>query len=416
MSGMPNTFPKPVLGSLGPRSSQPPRPPHDLLGRAGSPFTYQEFKLRRAGVSRAMDDAGLEGLVVLRPSSVEYLCGHHTVETLPQPLLVAADRFALCVPDAEIGRAWASSCPDDILHHSPYEDGLTLCVGELADRLPAGARVGIEVRQHYGVPPRIVDLIRAAGLEPVDSEYLVERLRLVLSPAEIACVEHAAQTTGQGIAAVRPHLEAGLGTDSSLAAAIRGALTRDANSIAAFDVVVASGWKGGVAHSTFSQMPIQSPSVTFMEFAGAHHRYVAPVMRTVALGPVPTRARELEHHAQRALATVLETAKPGVECHDVARAAISAIGKLADDVVFHFNFGYPISVAHPPSWMDGAPFYLAERNPEPLREGMVFHVPMSFRIFGQMGVGLSQTFVVESTGARVLTPGSAAIMEIPSAQ
>ncbi|OFV81139.1 MAG: hypothetical protein A2W26_10085 [Acidobacteria bacterium RBG_16_64_8] len=371
--------------------------------------------MRRAGVARAMDQQGLDGVLILRPSSVEYLCGHHTVETLPQPLLAADGRVALCVPNAEIGRAWASSCPDEILHYSPFEDGLALCVAELANRVPTGARVGIEVQQHYGVPPRTVELLRAAGLEVVDSEFLVERLRLVLSTAEISCVEHAAQITGQGIAAIQSHLVAGPGTDSSLASAIRAALTRDANSMAAFDVVVASGWKGGVAHSTFSQMPIGSPSVTFLEFAGAHHRYVAPVMRTVALGPVPTRARQLEQYAVQGLAAVLENAKPGVECREVARAAIRAIGRLPDDVAFHFNFGYPISVAHPPSWMDGAPFYLVETNSEPLREGMVFHAPMSFRVFGQMGVGLSQTFVVESGGTRVLTPGLATIMEIPAA-
>ncbi len=62
--------------------------------------------------------------------------------------------------------------------------------------------------------------------------------------------------------------------------------------------------------------------------------------------------------------------------------------------------------------MDGAPFHITTDNPEPLREGMAFHMPGSFRFFGNVGVGLSQTFVVEKTGARVLTHGAAKIIQL----
>jgi Xaa-Pro dipeptidase len=88
------------------------------------------------------------------------------------------------------------------------------------------------------------------------------------------------------------------------------------------------------------------------------------------------------------------------------------MGTLEDEIIFHYNFGYPVGVAHPPTWMDGAPFYITTGNHSPLEEGMVFHVPASFRAFGTAGVGLSHTFVVEKDGTRVLTHGKAEVIDV----
>jgi Xaa-Pro dipeptidase len=176
-------------------------------------------------------------------------------------------------------------------------------------------------------------------------------------------------------------------TDSSIAAAIRYALTQGADSVAGLDVVVATGERGGIPHSTWGLTPPRRASTTFLEFSGAHHRYTAPLMATLAHGSTPRRARTLERLAQQALAAVVGTARAGVRCSEVAAAATAAIAPLPEWVVFHHNFGYPVGVGHPPTWMDGAPFYITTRNDAALREGMAFHVPCSFRGFGELGVG-----------------------------
>jgi Xaa-Pro dipeptidase len=135
-------------------------------------------------------------------------------------------------------------------------------------------------------------------------------------------------------------------------------------------------------------------------------------MRTLRHGTPPAPIERLAELAKTAVAAVLDAAKPGVPCAEVARHAQEALGPLPDGVVFHQLFGYPVGLAHPPHWMDGAPFAITADNPEPLAEGMVLHIPASFRAFGEAGVGLSQTFVVESAGARVLTHGAAELIGV----
>lgn len=351
-------------------------------------------------------------MVVFRPSSIEYLCGYHTAETTPQPLLVTESDTFLYIPDLEVGRALASSRAGNVVYCG-YADalrGLELFLDHVVSVLPRQARVGIEVG-HTSTPPQAVTLLRSKNVHLVDGQNLVENLRLTLSAAEVRCVEQAAIHTQSGVEAAIAEAGKRDATDSSVAGAIAAALFGRANSPSAWGPVVATGRRGGIPHSSWIHRPL-SAGTTFLEFAGAHHRYHAPVMRTLSRGHPDANARRLADLSKIALAAVLGNARAGVTCAQVADQAVKAIGRLPGDVIFHELFGYPIGLAHKPHWMDGAPFYLTPDNHEPLQAGMVFHVPASFRSFGDSGVGLSQTFVVEEDGARVLTYGAAELIEL----
>ena len=377
-----------------------------------SPFPPEEHAQRLRRVRELMAEEGMAALLVCRPSSIEYLCGYHSAETAPQPLLVTREATYLYVPDLEIGRALASSRADTILYYgyAQARKARTLVAEHTARVLGSDPRIGVE-SAHASTPPEMLELLRAQELRLVAGGQLVERVRLVLSPAEIECVEAAAAATHSGVqGAVEAAREPGA-TDSSLAGAIARRLFESATAPSAWGPVVATGSRGGIPHSSWKDNPIDG-AATFLEFAGAHHRYHAPVMRTLCRDGPSADARRLADLATAALDAVLRTARAGVSCSEVARQARAATGPLPDDVVFHSLYGYPVGLAHPPHWMDTAPFYITEDNPEPLREGMVFHMPGSFRSFGSLGVGLSQTFAIEAHGTRVLTHGPAELIEV----
>ncbi|WP_019549282.1 M24 family metallopeptidase [Streptomyces sulphureus] len=416
MGSTPQRHRRPVVAGLGDAQD----PPWLTAERAAAvraaeqpPFDDAEFEARLAEVRGRMAEERLDGLVVFRPSSVEYLCGYHTAETAPQPLLVTAEETVLYVPDLEVGRALASARADRV-RFCGYADalsGLDAFLGDAAAVLPHGARVGVETA-HSSTPPHAVTLLRDRGLDVAHPDHLVERVRLVLSEAELGCVEQAAAVTEAGAEAGFAAAAEPEATDSSVAAAIAAALYRHADSPSAWGPVVATGERGGIPHSSWVDRPLGA-GPTFLEFAGTHRRYHAPVMRTVFRGEPTPASRRLTELAQTALAAVLETAAPGVTGAEVADAAWRALGRLPSDVVFHGLFGYPVGLAHKPHWMDGVPFHLVPGNHEPLRAGMVFHMPGSFRSFGSGGVGLSQTFVVAEGGARVLTRGPAEPVLLP---
>jgi Xaa-Pro dipeptidase len=379
--------------------------------REGLAFEAPEYAGRRARVLEGLERLGADAIVVFRSSSVEYLCGYHTIETVPQPLVLAPSLLQLLVPDPEVGRALVSSVADQILYCSQFDDALGLLAEHLARELGTGALVAIEAFDPK-MPHAFVSMMSKCGLKVVHGDFLVERIRLVLSEAEISCMERAGEITGRGISAALEALCSPDATDSSVAAAARAAMAAEANSGAPLGVIVATGWRAGVAHSNWNQTGVRPGTTTFLEMSGAHHRYCAPLMRTVSHGPLDKTNRRLAELSHLMLELIVEEARSGVTCSELATKALDHLGPLEDWIAFHYTFGYPVGLAHSPTWMDGAPFFIAQDNPRPLESGMAFHIPASFRAFGSSGVGLSHTIVVTEYGGRVLTPGPAEVIEL----
>ncbi len=376
------------------------------------PFAPEEYARRLQEVRERLTTLGADAIIVFRPSAVEYLCGYHTEETLPQPLLVAGDDTFLYVPDLEVGRALASSTAHHVLYCS-YANTRTkseLIAHHVLATLPAGARLAIEFG-NTSTPPQMIDLLGDGKIQLVDGRFLVENLKLVLSHAELTYMERAAEATQRGVDAAAVAAAEPGATDSSVAAAIAAALFRNANSASAWGPLVVTEPRSGIPHSTWKQDPL-SQATTFLEFAGTCHRYHTPVMRTLVRGKPSPEVCRLADLAKTTLAAVLEHARAGVPCSEVAQRSLKTLGTLRDDEVFHHILGYPVGLAHPPHWMDSGPFCITTDNPEPLRAGMAFHIPASFRSFGVRCVGLSQTFVVGESGTRVLTHGTADLIEI----
>lgn len=376
------------------------------------PFPADEYNRRLARVRERLTALDAEAILVFRPSAVEYLCGYHTAETAPQPLLVTHDSTYLYVLDLEVGRALASSSAQNILFcsYANTRSKSELIAQHAAGVLPQGARLAVEFG-NTSTPPQLLQLLRDGGLDLVDGQFLVENLKLVLSAAEIGYVEQAAEATQRGVlAGVSAASERGA-TDSSVAAAMAQALLAEADSASAWGPLAVTEPRSGIPHSSWRGEPL-SDTTTFLEFSGACHRYHAPVMRTLVRGKPSDRVRRLADLAQTTLGAVLRHARAGVPCSQVATQVLDELGQLRDDEVFHHMLGYPVGLAHPPHWMDTGSFYLTADNPEPLEAGMVFHVPASFRSFGERCVGLSQTFLVEEEGTRVLTRGAAELIEI----
>lgn len=403
------------LVGLGDAATPPwltPETIHTVESAEPLPFAADEYEDRLRQVRDQLSVIDAEAILVFRPSAVEYLCGYHTAETAPQPLLVTRDETFLYVLDLEVGRALASSTAQNILYcsYANTRSKSDLIARHVTGSLPQRARLAIEFG-NTSTPPQLIGLLGESQLDLVDGEYLVENLKLVLSPAEIRYMEQAAAATRRGVdAGVLAAGEQGA-TDSSVAARISQALLAGANASSAWGPLVVTEPRSGIPHSSWKGDPL-SDGTTFLEFAGASHRYHAPVMRTLVQGRPSPAVQRLAGLAKTTLAAVLDNARPGVPCSQVARQCLKEIGPLRDDEVFHHMLGYPVGLAHPPHWMDTGNFYITADNPEPLRAGMAFHVPASFRSFGVRCVGLSQTFLVEETGTRVLTHGAADLIEV----
>ncbi|MDE2823286.1 MAG: Xaa-Pro peptidase family protein, partial [Chloroflexota bacterium] len=235
----------------------------------------------------------------------------------------------------------------------------------------------------------------------IDGSGIVEAVKTVKSPREIAHIRAAAKTTEAGMAAAIDAAREGA-TDNDVAAAASEALVAAGSEYMCLSPVVTSGRRSGILHSTHKRNRLKYGDVVLLEMGGCIHRYSAPTMRTVFIGEPPAEARRMAEACLTALANILSTIRAGVTADEVAQVGWESILTAGDGFVFHGNFGYAIGAGFPPTWADDTGAIMSGIDTV-LRPGMVFHHPVALRRMGRYGTAFSETTVVTKDGCEVLT-------------
>ena len=79
------------------------------------------------------------------------------------------------------------------------------------------------------------------------------------------------------------------------------------------------------------------------------------------------------------------------------------LAPIRDRIAFHDLYAYPVGIAFPPNWIENPSFYLSAANPNPLKAGMVFHLPLTLRRLGEYGAGFSETMIITEDGNESLS-------------
>jgi Xaa-Pro aminopeptidase len=154
-----------------------------------------EYAIRRQAVAAGMEAAGLDAMCVFYPARVAYLTGFHHIPTeRPIALVLGPKGFsALLVPAVEKEHAEASTSLERIDVYFEYpgsEHPMERLAAILTEINARPRRTGAD---HDGYVPRWgyrgPSLSELTGHAPFDAELIVESLRRVKSPTEIACIQ-----------------------------------------------------------------------------------------------------------------------------------------------------------------------------------------------------------------------------------
>jgi len=325
-------------------------------------FSVGEYRRRIATVQQGLAERDLDAVVLFSPGNINYLTGMDSENLFDlQACLLTRDTDPVLVMfDFERGRFDNSAWLATPVAYGPFDDPIMSVVDELRRLGLDRARLGIEQRQ-AGLPPRLFLKLQAA-----------------------------------------------------LPWAMVDAMYRAGSDPVCWGPVVAAGYRAGLAHSSFNGHVIARGETVFLELTGQHRRYVAPVMRTAVVGTPTAEHRRLAQASADAVAAILETARAGVPARTVAEAGLRFIRPVERNVVFHYYFGYPVGIGYPPSWIEALGFFIRADNPAPVEAGMVFHLPMSLRVAGRLGICLSHTMLVTPDGGVPLTGTSAELAEVPA--
>ena len=368
-------------------------------------FEAAEFAVRRKNVRKQMLSLGVDTLILHSAPNIYYLSGHHTLNIWDyQCLILPLNGSPIMVLwQFERGRFAASAVSTDLYLYETHANPVLATKEALQKHNLLAGTIGIEFQSRYLVPT-LRDSIRDSlfGAKVINGSGIVDKVRNIKSNSELILMQRVAEITDQAIRVGYSKITPGH-SDSEVAAEVAAELIR--NDSLGFSVypIVSAGYRAGIPHNSNCGYKISAGDTVFVECSPSLHWYHAPLMRTAAVGRVSKKAENFAKLEQEIVAAMLEMVRPGVLASDIAKKAESMISPIRKQILFHEVYGYPVGIGFPPTWGEESGFAIVVNNHRPLAEGMVFHIPMTLRINGQIGVGLSQTFVVTDSGSRVLS-------------
>ncbi|MFO7300469.1 MAG: ectoine hydrolase DoeA [Actinomycetes bacterium] len=329
--------------------------PGDAFG-----FSPEEYSARLAKTRQAMDERGIDTLVVSDPSNMAWLAGYDGWSFyVHQAVVVPLDgdpHWWGRMQDVR-GAQLTSWLPDDHIHgyaddyvqaadRHPMED-----LAKLLLELRAGS-VGVEMDNYYFSAAAWETLrreIRRARF--VDATGLVNWQRAVKSPQELEYMRRAARIVERIHARIAEMVEPGI-RKSDLVAEIFATGVRGTGEYGgdypAIVPLLPTGEQASAPHLTWDDQPLEKGAGTFFEVAGCYRRYHAPLCRTVFLGDPPAEMRRAEEALLAGLEAGLDAARAGNRAGQVAEALMAELEKAG--IEKEGRCGYPVGLSYPPDW------------------------------------------------------------------
>lgn len=342
-------------------------------------FEHSEYRTRIDKVRAAMHAEGLDGLLIFQQETMYYLTGFDTFGfCFFQCLYLGGDgRLALLTRSADLRQAQRTSLIEDIRVWSDRHGAKP--AAQLKDMLTglgvSGARLGVEM-QSYGLTHANGKAVEAAmdGFCPLqDASGLVDRIRAVKSPAELAYVRRAGELCNDALEAGLAETRAGA-DEGHVLAAMQGAVFKGGGDYPGNEFIIGSGADALLCRYKAGRRTLAENDQLTVEFAGAYRHYHAAQMHTIVVGTPGPHHLSMFEACREALLACEDAMRPGKTAGDVfaAHARIMDAHGLS---AHRLNAcGYSLGAKFTPSWMDPPMFY--EGNGWVLEPGMVLFAHM----------------------------------------
>ena len=342
-------------------------------------FERTEFDARRDRLILEMTDRKLDAMLLFAQESMYWLTGYDTFGfCFFQCLVVKADgSMVLLTRSADLRQAQHTSIIDDIRIWTDAAGAQP--AAQLKDMLESlgcrGHNLGIETKS-YGLTHfngRAVDTALAGFCSLTEATDLVDRLRLVKSPAELKYVRKAGELGDAALKAAIRKTRAGA-DEGDILATQQAAIFAGGGDYPANEFIIGSGRDALLCRYKAGRRKLGKRDQLTLEWAGVYRHYHAAFMRTLIIGK-PTKYHEaMDTACQAALAAVEDVLKPGNTAGDVFAAHARVMEEHGMGQHRLNAYDYSLGAKFTPSWMDMPMFYAG--NEAMLGAGMVFFAHM----------------------------------------
>jgi Xaa-Pro aminopeptidase len=353
---------------------------------------------RQAALRTALSEQGVDGLLLTHLPNIRYLTGF----TGSAAVLLVREDSTILISDFR----YASQAPAEVGATATVEIDQRSVWERLGRVLAARSLTSIAIEsQSLTVrdAERISGLTRARVVPTTD---LVERLRAVKSPEEVAAIRAAAALAQDALAEVLPGIRVGQ-TEVQVAAGLEGALRRRGSEWHPFPTIVASGPRSALPHARTSEKPLAAGDLLLLDFGAQVEGYCADLTRTVVVGArADDRQRMVHELVQTAQRRAIEHLRPGMPAREADALARDVIAGRGFGDAFGHSLGHGLGLE-----VHEAP-RLAPSSEAPLPSHAVVTVEPGVYFPGWGGIRLEDDVYLGSGGTERLSDGRTELLEL----
>jgi len=368
-----------------------------------NPFSDAELTRRIAATREAMAARGLDMALLSSPENIFYLIGlDHWGYFAPTVLIVPTDGDLILITrqmEHVVIRNQVRNAT--FIGHTDSESAADTVIAYLSGK-SVGKSLGIEERSSglsFGIGAQIRAGVEAGQWQDITG--MLDEMRLVKSAEEQVFMRQAAHAADAGTQAAIAAIHDGA-READVAAECLAAMTRAGSTPPGFGPFLRPAARMAEEHTSWGDGTHHE--AVFLEVAGCVARYNAPMGRLVNIGGISDEDAEMAEICKRAFDATLAALKPGVAAQDVYNGWQSVVDAEGMPEYRRHHCGYLVGIGFPPSWT-GGPRVTGLRHDSDLemKEGMTFHMMSWFTETGRGNYFISNTVLLGSDGAEVLT-------------
>jgi ectoine hydrolase len=373
-------------------------------------FSIDEYNQRIQNTKQAMVAKSVDVLVSSDPANMNYLTGYDGWSFyVPQAVVLSVDAdqpfWIGRGMDAAGARHTTYLSPENIIGYAddyvqtPHKHPMNAVADEINRRGWGNQRIGVEMDAYYFTARCLAELQKSlAGDDVVSADLLVNWVRLVKSPQEIAYMQEAGAIAEKVMQTALDRLAPGVRECDAVAAVYQAQVSGTPDFGGDYPSIVPmmpTGEKTSAPHLTWTDAPYQNEQAVNLELAACRHRYHCPIARTAYLGKsAPANLQKLADVTVEGLNLTLDAIKPGMRCEEVEQVWRAHIAKAGFEKPS--RIGYAMGLNYPPDWGEHTAS-LRPGDQTVLAPRMTFHMILGMWM-DDYGFECSESFYLTETG------------------
>lgn len=227
-------------------------------------------------------------------------------------------------------------------------------------------------------------------------DKITEKQRSIKSTGELELIKKAQKLTDDTFSYILNNIKAGR-TEREIMLDMEFFMRKSGSEGVSFDFIVVSGKNSSLPHGVPTEKVIEKGDFITMDFGAVVGGYRSDMTRTVAVGDISDRQREVYELVLKAQTEAIDYIKPGVICKDVDKVARDLIYSAGYEGCFGHGLGHSVGID-----IHEMPACNLRCETQ-MEKGMIMTVEPGIYIENQFGVRIEDMIVVTDNGCEDLT-------------